>query len=300
MTLFRVQHARNYTVINNTICRDKRISWKAKGIWLYAFSRPDDWKFHINDLINQSTDGKEAVRSGLKELEDAGYLRREMLKDEEGRYSELEWTFHETPFEDSSEPQSGFPPMAQNSTKTDKLQNSASTNASYPQTGFPDMDNPPLLSTDRLLNTEKQQQSAAVSPQKKIYKCLDDVDIPTSLKEQVTHKYDEPTVEIAVAYIKHPDVVIKTTKEQAFVWACEKRPQIRPCKEDLTQKHREIARNLETRIQSNIASFTACNTYAEVANYSVGVPLVFEYTDPNFKESLEKALLKYQFKIINT
>ena len=71
MTIYRVQHQKNYTCVNNFICKDNRISWKAKGIWLYAFSRPDDWEFHLNDLINHSTDGRDSVRVGLKELEDA-------------------------------------------------------------------------------------------------------------------------------------------------------------------------------------------------------------------------------------
>lgn len=75
----RTIHNKNYTIVNNTICKDNRLSWKAKGIWLYAFSRPDDWTFHIEDLIKQSTDGKDAVRSGLQELQKCGYLKRERI-----------------------------------------------------------------------------------------------------------------------------------------------------------------------------------------------------------------------------
>lgn len=98
MTIFRVVHNKNYTTVNNTICKDSRLSWKAKGIWLYAYSRPDDWKFHINDLINQSTDGKDAIKAGLKELEKAGYLLRIKGKNKKGQYS-CEWQFFETPQE---------------------------------------------------------------------------------------------------------------------------------------------------------------------------------------------------------
>src|SRR5664279_1320810 len=102
MTIYRVEHNKNYTVINNTICKDKRLSWKAKGIWLYAFSRPDNWTFHENDLINQSTDGRDGLRSGLKELEDAGYLRKDQTRSESGQFSEPDWTFYETPFKINS------------------------------------------------------------------------------------------------------------------------------------------------------------------------------------------------------
>ncbi len=97
MTIFRVQHQKNYTVVNNHICKDNRLSYKAKGIWLYAFSRPDDWTFIIEDLINQSTDGRDSVRTGLKELENAGYLTRSRLRDEKGQLSDAEWIFFELP-----------------------------------------------------------------------------------------------------------------------------------------------------------------------------------------------------------
>ncbi len=97
MTIFRVQHKKNYTQVNNYICKDNSLSYKAKGIWLYAFSRPDDWQFHLNDLINKSTDGEKSVRSGLIELEKSGYLRRTQDKDSKGKFSQVEWEFYETP-----------------------------------------------------------------------------------------------------------------------------------------------------------------------------------------------------------
>ena len=68
MAIYRVEHKKDYTVVKNFICKDKRLSWKAKGIWLYAFSRPDDWQFNLSDLINQSTDAKDSVTTCLKEL----------------------------------------------------------------------------------------------------------------------------------------------------------------------------------------------------------------------------------------
>lgn len=137
MTIFRVTHNKNYTVINNTICTDSRLSWKAKGIWLYAFSRPDDWQFHISDLIKQSTDREASVKAGLRELQEAGYLLRVRRKEKNGQFSLSHWEFHETPQENLQElkkkvPQGGFP-----------------------QVENPQVENQPLLSTDIPI-TEKQ------------------------------------------------------------------------------------------------------------------------------------------------
>ncbi len=135
MTLFRVQHNKNYTCINNTICTDKRLSWKAKGIWLYAFSRPDDWKFYLSDIINQSTDGKDSVNAGLRELQKAGYLKRCRRRDEKGQLTISQWDFLETPSISTFEPK-----------------------ADYPILDKPILDNPPLLSTDVLPSTDVTKQ----------------------------------------------------------------------------------------------------------------------------------------------
>lgn len=99
MTLFKVTHDKHnpYTSINTTIASDTRISWKAKGIWLYAFSRPDDWKFYKSDLLKQSRDGEESLQTGLKELEAAGYLHRCTKHNEKGQILGWEWFFFETP-----------------------------------------------------------------------------------------------------------------------------------------------------------------------------------------------------------
>lgn len=133
MTIFRSEHKKNYTVVNNYVTTDKRLSWKAKGIWLYAFSRPNDWEFHIEDLIKQSTDGRDSVRAGLKELMDAGYLHK-VQKREYNKFSSAEWVFYEEPRElKESLPQTGFP-----------------------STGNQSTENHPLLSTE-IPSTEKQQ-----------------------------------------------------------------------------------------------------------------------------------------------
>lgn len=140
MTIFRVSHNKNYTCINNTICKDNRLSWKAKGIWLYAFSRPDDWKFHINDLINQSTDGRDGVRAGLSELEKAGYLVKGQKRAEDGKFGNPDWTFHEIPVQNID------------------------TEAEKPSTAKPSTANHPLLSTDPLPSTDLRENNVATAP----------------------------------------------------------------------------------------------------------------------------------------
>jgi len=98
MSIVRVVHNRDnpYKAINTSICTDKRLSWKAKGLWFYAFSRPDDWQFYVSEIVTQSTDGRDSVRGILNELENCGYLIRQQDRNEKGRFKKWDWILFET------------------------------------------------------------------------------------------------------------------------------------------------------------------------------------------------------------
>jgi len=66
----------NFTIISNQVIRDQRLSWKARGLLIYVLSQPDHWRTSSAHLASISPEGIHAVRSGLKELEEHGYLRR--------------------------------------------------------------------------------------------------------------------------------------------------------------------------------------------------------------------------------
>jgi hypothetical protein len=69
-----------FTRINNEALNDTRLSFKARGILAYLLTKPEDWTFDISRVSRASNpDGVKSVTSGLKELEDLGYLIREPL-----------------------------------------------------------------------------------------------------------------------------------------------------------------------------------------------------------------------------
>jgi hypothetical protein len=70
-----------YATIPNHILNDNRLSWKAKGLWAYIQSKYDGWDFSIDRICKDSEDGEKATRSGIQELEDAGYLVRTQIVD---------------------------------------------------------------------------------------------------------------------------------------------------------------------------------------------------------------------------
>lgn len=95
-TILRKSKLNNFTVINNDILRNKKLSWKAKGLLCYLLSLPDNWHFNYSHLEQQATDGRDSLASGMKELREAGHLELKVLKDR-GRIIRNEWIVHEEP-----------------------------------------------------------------------------------------------------------------------------------------------------------------------------------------------------------
>lgn len=91
MNSFRNEIKSNFTAIPNSICNDNRLTWKAKGILLYLASKSDDWKFYMDEIKKNATDGKTALQSGIKELEQFGYLIRERSFDEYNKINGYNW-----------------------------------------------------------------------------------------------------------------------------------------------------------------------------------------------------------------
>lgn len=69
-----------FAQIKNELLSDADLSLKAKGLYAYLYSKPDDWDFSSERITLDTKDGIDAVKSGLKELERAGYLVRMRTK----------------------------------------------------------------------------------------------------------------------------------------------------------------------------------------------------------------------------
>lgn len=81
----------NYTNISNVLVRDKRLSWKARGIFIYLWSQANEWQFYVSEIATHATDGVKALRSGLDELESYGYLKRVNRHSESGSFDGMDW-----------------------------------------------------------------------------------------------------------------------------------------------------------------------------------------------------------------
>lgn len=98
MAVFRVyKESGNFITVHKSFIHDDNLSWKAKGILLYLLSRPDDWRIYETELNKHSSDGRDSLRTGIKELEDAGYIHRTRRRNEKGQLREYEYQVFEQP-----------------------------------------------------------------------------------------------------------------------------------------------------------------------------------------------------------
>lgn len=124
-----VQRATGYTVMSNYHLRDKALGLKAKGLLSVMLSLPEDWDYTIAGLCVICDAGKDAIRKAIVELEKAGYISRQRLRDENGTLAGTQYTIREMP-ERSAQPMAGFPTQEK------------------PALELPTQDNPPQLNKD--------------------------------------------------------------------------------------------------------------------------------------------------------
>jgi hypothetical protein len=94
----------HFGVYSNDIVRDKRLSYKARGILLELLSRPDNWRVSAEMLAAEGPDGRDSIMAGLKELRDLGYIVTNRIQNEKGQ-----WTTESVVFDNPQQPKTGFP-----------------------------------------------------------------------------------------------------------------------------------------------------------------------------------------------
>ena len=115
MAVFRVERTSDYTIMSNYHLRDKRLSLKAKGLLSQMLSLPEDWDYTLAGLCYINRESKDAIRTAIHELEQAGYIHRRQTTDSGGKFAGNVYTIYERPQgpppgEPSSEkPSSGNP-----------------------------------------------------------------------------------------------------------------------------------------------------------------------------------------------
>lgn len=80
-----------FTQVSNIILTDNEISLKAKGLYAYLFSKPDDWEFHISAMEKELKEKRDAILSTVNELIEHNYITRKQKND--GKFGGILYEF---------------------------------------------------------------------------------------------------------------------------------------------------------------------------------------------------------------
>mgnify|MGYP003136750312 FL=1 len=96
MNKFITNKKNNFTMIDNKLICNNKLSAKAKGILIYLLSRPKEWYASVTDITKNFKDGTDAVKSALKELEKFMYLERTKTRKPDGTFLTI-YNVYESP-----------------------------------------------------------------------------------------------------------------------------------------------------------------------------------------------------------
>ena len=80
---FEINRKNNYTIVDNSILRNKKVSLKAIGLLCKMYSLPPNWDYSFNGLVSICLESKSAVRTAINELKKFGYI--DILKEQDSK-----------------------------------------------------------------------------------------------------------------------------------------------------------------------------------------------------------------------
>lgn len=89
MTIVRPPRRHRFTTIDRETVNDERLSFRARGVLAWLLDKPDDWRCESDAIARAGTEGREAIRTALRELEQVGYLERRRVQGEGGRWATI-------------------------------------------------------------------------------------------------------------------------------------------------------------------------------------------------------------------
>ena len=97
MRIIRSSRRDHFTIVDQKAINDPSLSFRARGLLVYLLDKPDNWITSSTRLVSEAKEGRDAIRTALRELEDAGYLvRKKRQSKRTGRWQTV-WIIRETP-----------------------------------------------------------------------------------------------------------------------------------------------------------------------------------------------------------
>ena len=72
---------RHSVPMHRALIRDARLSWGARGIFIFLWDLPSGWRPNVAHLVGMGRAKRDAVRTLMQELEALGALRLEQIRE---------------------------------------------------------------------------------------------------------------------------------------------------------------------------------------------------------------------------
>lgn len=119
---------KNFTIVPNELILDNSLSDRARFIFVYMASKPDDWNFYMGNMCKELKLSEDTIRKYINELSDAGWLLNLGQTNENGRYSAVGYELLIAPNKPTTEkPVKENLPLGKNHTHTNTYSKLTST-----------------------------------------------------------------------------------------------------------------------------------------------------------------------------
>lgn len=146
---------RNFTVVHNEFLQDEKLGIAERGLLITMLSKPDNFDFSIKGLATFLPNGVDSIRTALKNLEQAGYLKRERMI-EHGRIVDMVYTVSDCPvFSTEEEAEEVAMEQEPVSNRQCQKQHSEKPESENPNLEKQDLEKPMDLINKDKINTDK-------------------------------------------------------------------------------------------------------------------------------------------------
>ena len=187
MAVFRVEKTKDFTIMSNYHLRDKNLSLKAKGLLSQMLSLPEEWDYTLAGLACINKESKDAIRSAVNELEQAGYITRRQTTTEGGRFGCNEYLIRERPVLPSPLPEN--PTTDSTPTAIPMSENPTQLNINSSKT---EKEKTELSSTDSLPISQKRNRTEVTAAEMQQYREIISQNISYDLlRQEYPHQQEQ-------------------------------------------------------------------------------------------------------------
>ena len=310
------KHQHNFLIVQKDVLEIKELSWAAKGLWAFLMGKPENWETNVKYLSKHFPEGRDFIRSRLKELQKFKVCKYVIKKNEKGEYSKGEYIIYETPYEEEIE---------EKTEETNDIQKKIpETDSQGPDSQGPGLQGPantsPLISNEFKLSIESNKNTYTHSADASLSVSIPEFDFYGENKNCKLSKkeYDKlsktmtqeeldywiETIDLSVGQAGGQKAFQKKYKSQAkthyFIilnWKRrrdeEGKPAGKPKGSSLSNKEyaQKLKENYSVMLRQKYLRVEFSNDYLELIKEGCQAPSVcISYEDKDFKRKLEDQL----------